>query len=202
MQDFTNETLDIDALPKYEEVALNALNRKYWKVVLLNISIFLFILAAGIAIVLFFVEELSPYLYIIIGTYLLFSILLIVLYLASIKRIGYAIREKDLIYKSGIISITTSVIPFSRIQHITLNEGVFSRMFQLASLHIFTAGGISGNIVIPGLDIELARSIKEELSKQINHQETTVAENPIQHPTENTQDNKEGHELTKDSDGN
>jgi hypothetical protein len=70
MQDFTNETLDIDALPKYEEVALNALNRKYWKVVLLNISIFLFVLAAGIAIVLFFVEGLNPYLYIITGTFL------------------------------------------------------------------------------------------------------------------------------------
>lgn len=167
MQDFTNETLDIDALPKYEEVALNALNRKYWKVVLLNISIFLFILAAGIAIVLFFIQELSPYLYIIIGTYLLFSILLIVLYRASIKRIGYAIREKDLIYKSGIISISTAIIPFTRIQHITLNEGIFSRMFQLGSLHVFTAGGISGSITIPGLDINLAKTIKEELNRQL-----------------------------------
>ncbi len=159
-----------------------------------------FALAAYLLIFLLKISLPKPYLF--IGGYLLFAQLLVSFYGISIKKRGYAIREKDLIYKSGIISITTSVIPFSRIQHITLNEGVFSRMFQLASLHIFTAGGISGNIVIPGLDIELARSIKEELSKQINHQETTVAENPIQHPTENTQDNKEGHELTKDSDGN
>lgn len=167
MQDFTNETLDIDTLPKYEEVALNALNKKYWKVVSLNIAIFLFILAAGIATVLFFVEGLSPYLYLIIGTFLLFSILLIMLYRASIKRIGYAIREKDLIYKSGIISISTAIIPFTRIQHITLNEGIFSRMFQLGALHVFTAGGISGSITIPGLDINLAKTIKEELNRQL-----------------------------------
>ncbi|RQO70405.1 hypothetical protein DBR43_20520 [Pedobacter sp. KBW06] len=167
MQDFTNETLDIDALPKYEEVALNALSRKYWKVVLLNISIFLFILAAAIATILLLVEELRPYLYLFTGIYLLFSILLITLYRASIKRIGYAIREKDLIYKSGIISISTSIIPFTRIQHITLNEGIFSRMFQLGALHVFTAGGISGSITIPGLDINLAKTIKEELNRQL-----------------------------------
>lgn len=167
MQDFTNETLDIDALPKYEKVPLNEISRKYWKVVLLNITIFLFILAAGIAIALFFVEELRPYRYVLAGIYLLFAILLILLYRVSIKRIGYAIREKDLIYKSGIISISTSIIPFTRIQHITLNEGVFSRMFQLGSLHVFTAGGISGSITIPGLDIHLAKTIKEELNRQL-----------------------------------
>jgi membrane protein YdbS with pleckstrin-like domain len=167
MQDFTNETINIDVLPRYEEVALNTLSRKYWKVVLLNIAIFLFILAAGIGIVLFFAEGSRPYLYVIIGTYLLFSILLITLYRASIKRIGYAIREKDLIYKSGMISISTSIIPFTRIQHITLNEGIFSRMFQLGALHVFTAGGISGSITIPGLDIHLAKTIKEELNRQL-----------------------------------
>lgn len=167
MQDFTNETLDIDALPKYEEVVLNAINRKYWRVVLLNIAIFLFIFAAAIGIVLFFLEGSRPYLYVTTGSYLLFSILLIALYRTSIKRIGYAIREKDLIYKSGIISISTSIIPFTRIQHITLNEGIFSRMFQLGSLHVFTAGGISGSITIPGLDINLAKTIKEELNRQL-----------------------------------
>lgn len=167
MQDFTNETLDINALPKYEEVPLNALSGKYWKVVLLNVAIFLFVLAAGMAIVLFFAEGFRPYLYVLTGIYLLFGILLVMLYRVSIKRIGYAIREKDLIYKSGIISISTSIIPFTRIQHITLNEGIFSRMFQLGSLHVFTAGGMSGSITIPGLDIDLAKTIKEELNRQL-----------------------------------
>ncbi|MNV65092.1 Bacterial membrane flanked domain protein [compost metagenome] len=93
--------------------------------------------------------------------------LLILIYQARIKRTGYAIREKDLIYKSGIISISTSIIPFTRIQHISLNEGIFSRMFQLGALHVFTAGGASGSITIPGLDIELARTVKEELTRQL-----------------------------------
>lgn len=169
MQDFTNGTLDITALPKYEEVQFNALSRKYWKVALLNTVIFLFILALAIALLLFLAKETRSYIYVFASGYLILGIFLIMLYQARIKRTGYAIREKDLIYKSGIISIATSIIPFTRIQHITLNEGIFSRMFQLGSLHVFTAGGGSGSITIPGLDIELARTIKAELTRQLTN---------------------------------
>ncbi|RYG40938.1 MAG: PH domain-containing protein, partial [Chitinophagaceae bacterium] len=40
MPDFTNNTIDISSLPKYEEVPLTPLSNKYWKVVLINISVF------------------------------------------------------------------------------------------------------------------------------------------------------------------
>ena len=171
MQDFTNENLDLSLLPKYETVALNEVDKNYWKVILLNIVVFMVFLALATAVLFFLLKALKPEPYLFIGGYVLIGILLVAFYAISVKKRGYAIREKDVIYKSGIISITTSVIPFTRIQHITLNEGVFSRMFQLASLHIYTAGGVSGNIVIPGLPIELAKTIKEELTRQLNNQE-------------------------------
>ncbi|ALL07718.1 hypothetical protein AQ505_20810 [Pedobacter sp. PACM 27299] len=171
MQDFTNENLDLSLLPKYETVSLNEVDKKYWKVILLNIVVFMVFLALAAAFLFFLLKALKPQPYLFIGGYVLIGILLVVFYAISVKKRGYAIREKDVIYKSGIISISTSVIPFTRIQHITLNEGVFSRMFQLATLHIYTAGGISGNIAIPGLPIELAKSIKEELTRQLNNQE-------------------------------
>ncbi|WP_316747243.1 PH domain-containing protein [Pedobacter gandavensis] len=194
MQDFTNENIDLSLLPKYETVALNALNKKYWKVILMNIAVFMLIFGLATYLLFTLLKTVKPEPYIFIVGYLLVGLLLVVLYAMSIKKRGFAIREKDLIYKSGIISISTSVIPFSRIQHITLNEGVFSRMFNLAALHIYTAGGISGNIVIPGLDIELARTIKEELTKQVSKQESKEEE------TQNTRENT--NELTRDTDGN
>lgn len=171
MQDFTNENLDLSLLPKYETVALNEVDKNYWKVILLNITVFMVVLALASYLLFYLLKAVKPEPYLFIGGYLLIGVLLLTFYAISVKKRGYAIREKDLIYRSGIISITTSVIPFTRIQHITLNEGIFSRMFQLGSLHIYTAGGISGNIVIPGLDIELARTIKEELTRQLNNQE-------------------------------
>lgn len=167
MQDFTNGTLDLELLPKYEEVPLHALSRKYWNVILLNITILLSLIAAVLVAILVLIEEVRPYIYVIAGIYIAFSLLLIFLYRASLHRRGYALREKDLIYRSGIIAISTSVIPFARIQHIALNEGIFSRIFQLGALHVFTAGGASGSITIAGIDIEQAKQIKEILTKQL-----------------------------------
>lgn len=168
MLDFTNDTLDIGNLPKYEEVPLNAVSKKYWKVVVINLAISLFILAIGLAALLYFSIASRPYIYVIIIGYIVFSILLFVMYKTDINRRGYAVREKDILYRSGIIAISTTIIPFSRIQHIALDEGFLSRMYNLGQLRIFTAGGSSGSLHIPGINIDLARQIKETLMKQIN----------------------------------
>lgn len=167
MQDFTNGTLDLDLLPKYEEISLHPVSSKYWKIVLLNIVIFLVFLAIALTALLFFSNTSGRPAYLAAGGYVLFGILLVLFYRASVKKRGFALREKDLIYKSGIIVITTAIIPFHRIQHITLNEGIFSRMFQLGAIHIYSAGGASGSITIAGLDIEQAKTIKEELTRQL-----------------------------------
>lgn len=168
MIDFTNDTLDIGNLPKYEEVPLNAVSKKYWNIVVLNLLIFLLFLAAGVLVLLYFYASARPYIYIIAGGYITLAIILFLLYKTDIGRRGYALREKDILYRSGIIAISTTIIPFSRIQHIALDEGLFSRMYQLGQLRIFTAGGSSGSLHIPGIGIEEARQIKEILMKQIN----------------------------------
>lgn len=168
MLDFTNDNLDIGNLPKYEEVPLNAISKKYWKVVAINLIIFLLILAVGLAVFVYLSETVRPYIYVITAGYIVISVILFALYKTDIGRRGYAVREKDIIYRSGIIAITTTIIPFSRIQHITLDEGLFSRIYHLGQLSIFTAGGSSGSLHIPGIEINEARQIKEILMKQIN----------------------------------
>lgn len=168
MIDFTNDTLDIGNLPKYEEVPLNAVSKNYWNVVVINLIIFLLILAAGLAALLYFSVASRPYIYVIISGYVAFGIILFFLYKTDIGRRGYAVREKDILYRSGIIAISTTIVPFSRIQHIALDEGLFSRMYHLGQLRIFTAGGSTGSLHIPGIEIDQARQIKEILMKQIN----------------------------------
>ncbi|WP_316815564.1 PH domain-containing protein [Pedobacter nyackensis] len=168
MIDFTNDTIDIGNLPKYEEVPLNSVSKNYWKVVVINLIIFLFILAIGLTAVLYFSVAFRPYIYVVIAGFIALGLILFMLYKTDISRRGYAVREKDILYRSGIISISTTIIPFSRIQHIALDEGLFSRIYHLGQLRIFTAGGSSGSLHIPGIDIQEARQIKEILMKQIN----------------------------------
>ncbi|ETZ20785.1 PH domain-containing protein [Pedobacter sp. V48] len=168
MTEFTNETIDTDSLPKCEEVQLTPLNSKYWNVMLINIFIFLFILAAGLTTLLILNANARAYLYVLPGIYIVFAVLLFILYRASFKKRGFAVREKDILYTSGIIALSTTIVPFSRIQHIALDEGLFSRIYGLGELKIFTAGGSSGSLHIPGIEIDNAKSIKELLMKQIN----------------------------------
>ncbi len=165
---FTNEPIEINSLPKYEEVSLNAPHPNFWNVIVINI-LFLFVLGAiGLGLFTFFNEQLRPYSWYYSAGYLFVFLLIFLLYKASFKKRGYALREKDIIYKSGIIAETTSIIPLNRIQHVALDEGMFSRMYKLATLQIHTAGGTTGHMHIAGIPIEQAQAIKEALLKKLD----------------------------------
>ncbi|MNR37605.1 Bacterial membrane flanked domain protein [compost metagenome] len=66
-----------------------------------------------------------------------------------------------------MIAETTIIVPLNRIQHVSLSEGVLSRMFALGTLQIYTAGGSSGEIKIAGIPIEQAKALKEALVQRL-----------------------------------
>lgn len=175
MQDFTNTTIDLDTLPKYEEVIFQKLQPKYWNVIVINLMIFTLILLGAVVITFISVyssneTDLGAGFYIAI----LVAALVIILFSFWMNRIsfqkrGFVIREKDLLYRSGILSTTTTIVPFNRIQHIAVNEGMFSRMYDLASLEIYTAGGSTSDLRISGIEKENAHNIKEFLMKSLNN---------------------------------
>lgn len=172
MENFTNETINLNSLPKFEEVNFSPLHKNYLKVVYINIAIILFIFAVGIGVLLFTIQELqNTSNYLIFGiSYLVFAIIVIFSSTASVKKRGFAIREKDILYKRGLISSTTTMIPFNRVQHVAMHEGFFSRIFQLAQIQIYTAGGSSSDIKISGIEKDKAEDIKELLMQKIqNH---------------------------------
>ena len=170
MDNFTNETIDTKLLPRFEEVELNSLHPKYWNVIVCNISILFLIIAVGLTFVLFKVEELNRWTpFILIG----FGIVLLVAFSLSrlgFKKRGFAFRNHDVIYRSGIIATNTMVIPYNRVQHVALHEGFISRYFGLAKVEIFTAGGSSSDIEIPGIAKEEAENIKQLLMGKIQKQ--------------------------------
>lgn len=168
MQEFTNEPIDLDKLPQYQNVELTPPNPKYWNVILINLSIVLLIIGACLGLFFFLLEDKRPnLLYPIVG-YLIFAALLFFIYRLSFKKRGFALREKDIIYKHGVIAETTTIIPINRIQHVALDEGIISRSYKLATLQIFTAGGATGHVHIAGIEVEKAKIIKEVLVKRLD----------------------------------
>jgi membrane protein YdbS with pleckstrin-like domain len=172
MENFTNETININLLPKFEEVSFSKLHPKYLKVILINLAITIGLLVLG-AIVFSIVkpELFTNKIALIVGfSILLFSILLIVFSIIGFKKKGFAFREHDVLFRYGIIATNTIVIPYNRVQHLALHEGLVSRYFGLAKIEIFTAGGSSSDIEIPGIEKEKAENIKQLLMGKIQKQ--------------------------------
>ena len=78
----------------------------------------------------------------------------------SVPKKAYAVRERDIIYKSGVFWRTVTAIPFNRIQHVEKSSTPLDRRFQLATLQIFTAGGTGGDLNIHGLSAKTAEKLR------------------------------------------
>ena len=87
--------------------------------------------------------------------------LITILVVAGYRKKSYALRERDVIYNQGLIWHSSTVIPFNRVQHCEISQGPIERWFDLAELKVFTAGGASSDMSIPGLDLETANRLKE-----------------------------------------
>lgn len=170
MQNFTNEPIDISALPRYEAVNLNALQPKYWNVILFNIVATFLIIGVVLAVIVYFVEEIHSMAWLFGLVYVLFLGFTFLLCRISFKKRGFAFREHDVIYRNGILATNTMIIPYNRVQHVALHEGFISRYFDLAKVEIFTAGGNSSDVSIPGIKKEQAEDIKQLLMGKIQKQ--------------------------------
>ena len=172
MENFTNETIDTNQLPRYEEVPFTPLHAKYKSVLLLNVSIFTCVTVVGAVIYASFnYDVVTPTIWTFISIGLLVFLGLVYFFaLLGLKKKGFAFRNHDVLYRSGIIATSTMVIPYNRIQHVALHEGLISRYFGLAKVEIFTAGGSASDIKIPGIAITQAEDIKQLLMGKIQKQ--------------------------------
>ena len=170
MENFTNETIDTSQLPKFEEVQFSVLHPNYWKVTLINLFIFFLILGIGVGIALFFNEQLVEFFIEIVIAVAILMFLVVFFSRVSFRKKGFAFRNHDVLFRHGIIATNTIVIPYNRVQHVALHEGVISRYFGLAKIEIFTAGGSSSDIEIPGIEKNQAENIKQLLMGKIQKQ--------------------------------
>ncbi|MFX1275609.1 MAG: PH domain-containing protein [Promethearchaeota archaeon] len=93
--------------------------------------------------------------------YIAAVILTAIYYSAYVRRFSYRIIEDKIIVNHGVLTRTRATIPYSRIQNITIVNGIFDRMFKIFTVKIETAGssgaggGQGGKIrpegYIPGL---------------------------------------------------
>lgn len=168
MDEYKNEI--VLELPNISEVTFSKIDKAYLKVIFINFFLFFIpLLITLIVLQLYaFSDEIKEYsIFICIGFFLFFGLIL-AYFIFSFPLRMYALRDKDISYKSGLFFKTLTTVPFARIQHIEIDEGPISRIFGLASLSVYTAGDSSDDLEIRGINKEKALQIKEFLSTKVN----------------------------------
>lgn len=171
---FTNAEISIETLPQFQNVSFNSISNRLRNKFILQNTILLFIVF-GSAIGYYFRKpenaELGLFFFLIIGILIFILILRYVNIYLKQKTYGYSLRDKDVIFRSGYIVIRTIVIPYNRIQHVSIHRSFLDKAFKISSLKIYTAGGNSSDMIIPGLEPEIAIQINEMITQKISENE-------------------------------
>ena len=173
MEDFTNSILLPDNLPEIVPEDFNRLDKRYLKIIFIRISIFAILLTGGLTAFILFSDEKIPELIlaaIISGIVILIAYSITISILGFPKK-GYLLREKDVSYKSGLITYKQISVTFNRIQHVEVSQGILGKLFQLSSVKIYTAGGNASDLSIPGLNVSDAQKLKAFISEKISQYE-------------------------------
>jgi len=157
---FTNDQIDLQGLPDAEQMEMIPLEPAYKTVRYISAALIAFVIITASWAIVMFQPDLAPYGYIGAGLMTLIAWWMVVYNGLAFHYMGYAIREKDITYKSGWLWKSMTTVPFNRVQHCDLRQGIIDRRFGLSKLTIYTAGGQSTDLMIPGLLPETAEKLK------------------------------------------
>lgn len=159
---FENSLVDLASLPQLESANFQKLEEDYLWFKILNISI-LFIIVAGASIIYGISSKFQWWQPVVVV-----SVLFLIMYLVAWKGFkvkGYTIRQNDVTYKSGLLFFSMTSVPFNRVQHTEVYQGPIARLFNLSEVKIYTAGGSSSDLSIPGLKVEDAHRLKDYITE-------------------------------------
>ena len=163
---FQNPEIDVAALPSTAAVEWQPLDRNYLRQRLVAAVLGV----AGNVALLAFLHVVLTYAFrdegveLRLGWIWLFvpaiGIPMLIWPLLSYPRMGYSVRDRDILYKSGVLFRSVTAIPYNRIQHVEKDSTPLDRRFRLANLKIFTAGGTGGDLKISGLAADTAERLR------------------------------------------
>jgi putative membrane protein len=96
------------------------------------------------------------------------------------KHLGYHYDDRHVVTRRGFWTRRTTIVPYYRVQTVSDSQTVFQRRRDLATLVVDTAssGGFwGGNAVALDIDIDVARSLREEFHDRFQESIVRRAEN-------------------------
>ena len=164
---FSNPEVPLASLPHAADLEWHVLHPRFVARILSQRAIVLTVAALGLGVanILVLVEQVweghaTLVMSVVWGLGLCFAAWRLIWPVFEVPRRGYAVREKDIAFKSGLLWRTVTVVPFNRVQHAATGSGLLDRNFGLATLTVFTAGGSGGDLHIAGLGADRAERLR------------------------------------------
>jgi len=130
--EFSNQQIEEWELPSVLDIKYRPIQKKHRTVSIIASFIFTFII-----IVIPFVINMASndtwfydhIIYILAAWLFLFGLLALFSF-KGYQHKGYAMRERDIIFKKGWIWRSSTIVPFNRIQHTEIDQGPIERLFS------------------------------------------------------------------------
>lgn len=170
---FTNTQIHTDEIPDSRDINFEFLDIQFRKSQLISVVLFYTgaMIMMVVSLLLFKEVEIPPsWIILVVAIWLVLFTISIIYVIKSYHYEGYALREKDIMYKSGIFFKSVTIIPFNRVQHCEIQQGPIERYFNLGSLLLYTAGGSSSDLIIKGLIYSKAQILKEFITKNVSEE--------------------------------
>ena len=160
----TNRQLDMENIDRVDNLVYTPLEKRYLKARIAGT-----VLAyAGLMVLPLFIllaEDLKGR-----GTIIACAESLLALAALICAFMGFALREHDITWRTGIIFPSVTTIPFCKIQQVSIRQNPVSRLFGLYSVHIVNGAQMMADTVIPGLAREKADEVKELLIERAKYE--------------------------------
>ena len=97
-------------------------------------------------------------------------LLIIVLPMKRYRSRGYHMASDRLRVVKGVLFHADTVVPFSRVQHLDVEQGPLERAFGIARLILHTAGTHNASVTLPGLAFDDAKAMREDIRQHVKRE--------------------------------
>ena len=172
---FENAEIAVDELPGTDRLEWRALDSRYVRRLQIEALITTAVIAIALLVLQFAplpIQVRWPFgaAWVLV---IAFGLSLLIWPLISVPGKGYAIRDKDIVYRSGVLWQSVTAVPFNRVQHVETSSTPLDRRFGQAALQLFTAGGSGGDLKIYGMPADVAEKLRvfilEKAGADIEH---------------------------------
>jgi membrane protein YdbS with pleckstrin-like domain len=167
--EFLNPPVNIELLPQIEKADLKPISPSYLKVIRIELLISSTILFLIAAVCIYFIKSLQQprWILLIAGLWFMLAVLQWFIQQRTFHVMAYAVREKDILFRSGWVVRKIRTCPFNRIQHSSISSGPLERRYGLSTLILYTAGTDDSDVRIAGLPASEAVTLKEWINKKV-----------------------------------